>query len=241
MKIKEQRTARVADVRRVYRATSQSPQQERINRPEQHVAPLGAQAKAWDGLEQVADLCAGKVRVEHETGPGPEHRLQALGLQAFADRRRDSALPHDRVRHRSTGMPVPEHRRLALIGDTDRGQVVCRQPRTSDGLARDCQLRRPDGLRIVLDVPGWKKYLGEFLLCGGSNASVSSKYDRSTGGRALVQGKDVLTHEELQESDLIPRFRWGCPERVEGPGSPAVSGLSLLDARTALRPEACVT
>ena len=50
-------------------------------------------------------------------------RLVPVGLQPIANRRRDAALPDDGVGDRLAGRLVPQHGRLALVGDADGGEV----------------------------------------------------------------------------------------------------------------------
>ncbi len=122
--VEQQRAARVRDVGGVDAPAGQAPQQEAVDGAGEDLAVAGARAQALVAVEQMLDLGAREVGVDHQAGLLLEQRLQTVGLESIADRRGDAALPHDRVRHRTPGRALPQHHRLALIGDADRGDVV---------------------------------------------------------------------------------------------------------------------
>ena len=64
-------------------------------------------------------------------------------------------------------------------------------PACAHRLARGGQLRRPDRLRIVLDVRRARKDLRELLLGRGDDAAVALEDDRAAGRRALIESEDV--------------------------------------------------
>ncbi len=122
--IVEQRAAGVAVVGHVDAAAGQSPEEPRIDRAEEHLAPFGAAAEAVVRVQQVRDLRAGEVGVDHQARLGPKGLFEALGLQAIADAGTDAALPNDGRGDGPAGLPVPEDRRLALVGHAYRRQVA---------------------------------------------------------------------------------------------------------------------
>ena len=62
------------------------------------ISPRSARARRPGmRVEQVLDLGAREVGVEHQAGLAAEQRLEAVGLQPIADRRADAALPDDGV------------------------------------------------------------------------------------------------------------------------------------------------
>jgi len=78
-------------------------------------------------------------------------------------------LPHDGIGERLAGSALPHDRRLALIGDADRGDRL-----RSDILERGAprrEYRLPDLLRIVLDFARSRIDLGERDLRRGARPS----------------------------------------------------------------------
>ncbi len=215
--VEEQRATGVAHVGDVRAAAGEPPDQERVDRAEEHIAPLGPGAQAGDRVEHVFELGAGEVWIEHQPGFLPEHRLETSGLQRLADRRTDAALPDDRVCHRLARDAVPHDRRLALVGDADRGDVCGRQPRLGESLARDSQLRRPDRFGIVLDLAGLRKDLFELLLRDRHDRAVPPEDNRAAGGRSLIERE----HETAHDSATC----WSVPAEVRpGGGVTGASG-----------------
>src|SRR5262249_59542427 len=117
------------------------PDEKRIDRAEEDLALLGPAAEPRNRVEQVPDLGAREIGIDDEAGLRADHRLAAVALQPVADRRRHTALPDDRVRNRPARLALPQHRRLALVGDADRGQIGGRGARALQGPPRD---RPPD-------------------------------------------------------------------------------------------------
>ena len=73
-------------------------------------------------------------------------------------------LPDDGAIKRTAGGAFPQQRRLALIGDTDGGDVARAGAGLSYRIAAGCDGRRPKVFRLVLNLSvGWK-VLREFLL-----------------------------------------------------------------------------
>ncbi len=162
--IVEQRAAGVAVVGRVDTAAGQAPEQPGIDRAEEHLAPLGAAAEAVVGVQQVRDLGAGEVGVDHQARLGPKGLFQALGLQTIADAGTDAALPDDGRGDGPAGLPVPEDRRLALVGHAHRRQIAGRQRCPGQGRAGRFQLRRPDRLGVVFHDARGRQDLRKLLL-----------------------------------------------------------------------------
>jgi len=75
--------------------------------------------RSLDVVEQPAHLCAREVGIGDKPCLAPDNAIESLALQSFADGRRSPALPDDRVVNRLVGTPIPDDRRLALIGDAD--------------------------------------------------------------------------------------------------------------------------
>ncbi len=88
------------------------------------------------------------------------------------------------------GAPIPEHRRLTLIGESygnDRGRLFPAQ--TLDHGARRGEDGRPDDLGVVLHPARGRIDLLKGLLFGGNQGAVRGKRDCTTGAGALVDGQ----------------------------------------------------
>jgi hypothetical protein len=188
--VEEHRPRRVADVGDVALVRGELPEQPGIYGPERELAGRGAGARAGHVVENPADLAGGKIRVDEQAGPGLNRLAGAVGFQPFAEIGGAAVLPDDRVVHRFAGLPVPDNRRLALVGDADRGDVARPDLRAAERLDRDADLRRPDLLRIVLDPAGLREQLRELFLRDRANRAVAVEDDGPRAGRSLVERED---------------------------------------------------
>ena len=112
-----------------------------------------------------------------------------LGGELPAAIGRAAALPDDGVGHGPAGLPVPDDRRLALVGDADGGDRPAGDRR--EDLLDGPVDAPPDLLGIVLDPAGPGEILGEFLVGGGDRPAALVEDDGPAAGRALVDGQDV--------------------------------------------------
>ena len=202
--VEQQRAAGVADVGDVLLAAGQPPDQEAVHGAEQDLAAGGAGAQAIERVEQVLDLGAGEIRVDHQAGLLAECRLVPVGLQAVADRRGHAALPDDGVGHRLAGGLLPQDGGLALIGDADGREVGGGDAGFGEHVPRRLQLRGPDRLRIVLDMPGAGEDLRELLLGLCDHPSAAIEDDAAARGRALIEGEDEAAHARTSAGSERP-------------------------------------
>ena len=115
--VHQQGAGGVGHVGDVPRAAGQVPDQEAVDGPGGQLAGLGPLPGAGDVVEQPGDLGGREVRVEHQAGPlGDPGAAVAVPL---AEVGRPAVLPDDRRADRLAGLPVPDDRRLALIGQAD--------------------------------------------------------------------------------------------------------------------------
>ena len=94
----------------------------------------------------------------------------------------------------ATGLPVCRSQRIVVsrwLVTPIAAMSVGLEARARQRLARRRDLRRPDRLRVVLDVAGRWKDLRELLLSRGHGAAIASEDDGAAGGRALVEGENV--------------------------------------------------
>jgi hypothetical protein len=158
-----------------------------IDRAERELAALGPDPRARNVVEQPRELRAREIRVEHEAGLRAHRFLGARRAQLGALRGSAPVLPHDRVVERLAGLPVPQHRGLALVGDADRADLLRLDAGLLDRLARGVALRDPDFLRIVLDPAGLREDLAEFALRARARRAFCIEDDGARAGRALIE------------------------------------------------------
>ena len=87
------------------------------------------------------------------------------------------------------GGAVPHHGGLALVGDADRGDVLCRDIGLLQRLAAGGNGRGPDVLRLVLDPARGRKMLRKLRLRRRGDRDVGPKHDGARGCGALIDGQ----------------------------------------------------
>ena len=117
--------------------------------------------------------------------------LGAVGLQPVAESAVRRSCQTMALCDRLAGLAVPDDRRLALVGDADRGDVPRPDLRAAERFDADADLRRPDFLRVVLDPAGLRKDLCELLLRDRADGAVVIEDDGARTGRALIEREDV--------------------------------------------------
>src|SRR5258707_244961 len=90
------------------------------------------------------------------------------------------------------GSARPDARRLALIGDAERGKSLRSDARALNDLTHRRQRIAPDVLRVVLDPAGSGVVLLQLATRDGHCACLGIKHDGARRGGALVDGEDVL-------------------------------------------------
>ena len=113
-------------------------------------------------------------------------RAQVIAITGSA-----AILPDDRVVDRLSRSPIPDDRRLALVGDPDGGDVAGLETQVRQGFRSHPLLCRPDLCCVVFDPAGTREYLPKFALCGGQNGSGMVEDDGARTGRSLVEGEHV--------------------------------------------------
>ena len=175
----EHRPAGIGDVGRVDRAAGQPPQQEAVDRPESQLAALGPGAGSWHMVEHPGDLGRREIRVQNQARRRCHHGLRAVLLQPRAEFRRSAVLPDDRAMDWLAGRAVPDHRRLALVGDADSGDPRRIDAACSDRLADGRQHALPDLLRIMLDPARLRVMLAQLMLRRGDRPAFGIEQDRT--------------------------------------------------------------
>ena len=160
-----------------------------VDGAEREFAALGPLARAGHVVEQPLELGAGEIGIDDEAGLRGDQGGVARFAQRVAQRRGAAILPDDRVGDGLAGRPVPQHGRLALIGDADRGDLARVDAGLRKRLVQDARLRRPDLHRVVLDPARLREDLPELLLRDRVNPAGVVEQQCARAGRALVEGE----------------------------------------------------
>ena len=133
----EQRAAGIGGVGGVQLAAGQPPDQVGVDRAEGEFAALGPLARARHVVEDPVDLGAprnrGRAAARSCARPASHCRPASAARRCL---RGAPVLPDDGVVDRLAGRPVPDDRRLALVGDADGGDVAW--PRSRPSSAPSC-------------------------------------------------------------------------------------------------------
>jgi hypothetical protein len=162
--VEEQRARGVGDVGDVGAVAGELPDEPGVDRAERELAARRALARAGNLVEQPRELGAAEIRVDHEPGALADQAFRADLAQVLAQPGGAPVLPHDRVRDRLAGLPVPDDGRFALVGDAYCQKIFCRNATLSERVARHIALRLEDLARVVLDPARLRKDLAELAL-----------------------------------------------------------------------------
>jgi hypothetical protein len=193
LEIHQQSAGRVGDIRHVG-ALRDVPQNPAVDGAEAEFARVRLLACAVDVVEDPSDLRPREIRGQRQAGALPvpagplvaaEFRAQCVGARV---------LPDDRVVHGFSGVPVPHHRRLALIGDADRGDVAFGEIGFRERGRHHLAGVDPQLHRVVFHPACARKELVVFLLGDTDHRTVVIEDHAAAGGGALVYRGDVLNH-----------------------------------------------
>src|SRR5437762_10606701 len=125
------------------------------------------------------------------------------GLELIAKASGATILPDNGIRQRPSSLPIPYDRGLALVSNTDGGNVARPSLRPAQSFYRNADLRCPDFLRIVFDPSRLRKKLFEFTLRYRLDRTfMIEQYCSRTGG-ALIQRQYVWQ----RDSSISLQFR----------------------------------
>ena len=102
--------------------------------------------------------------------------------------RRARVLPHDRVMPRPARARVPHDRRLALVGDADRGEITSSEPGGAQRAGDHLVHARRDLDRVVLDPAGARQDLPVLDLPPRDFAAAGIEHHEPRAGCSLVEG-----------------------------------------------------
>ena len=163
-----------------------------IDRAKGQLALFGPLSGLRQVVQQPGQFGGREIRIEQQAGLLPDQLLDASLPQAAALINRPAILPDDgRVKGFAAG-PVPQYRRLPLVGQADGLNLLRPQAGPAQGLLADGHRVRPDDLGVLFHpAVGWIE-LGQLLLSLGQGPPLAVKDDGPAGGGALVNGQDVL-------------------------------------------------
>ena len=190
--VEHHRPAGVGVVGYVDLAAGQLPDEPRLHRAEQQVAALGTRTHAGHVVQDPLELCGREVSVDDQPGLLRDQVGQAAGLQLVAVLACAAALPDNGVVDRLAGVTVPDDGRLALVRDTDGGDVLRRRADLVHSRQRHAELGRPDLVGVMLDPAGLGEILGELLLRDAAHLALGVKKDAAVGRGARVQRHDIF-------------------------------------------------
>lgn len=103
----------------MHSAAGQLPYQPCLNGSKKETAFFGFLPGAFHMIQNPFQFCPAEIRVNQKSCLLADQLLISFFLQRIADICRSSALPDDRIADRDSRFPVPDHRRLPLIGNSD--------------------------------------------------------------------------------------------------------------------------
>ena len=169
------------------RAAREFPGEPAVDGAEAQFAIYRALPRARHLVQQPGELGTGEIRIQQQAGARRHFAFRAVGTQLLAARGGAAILPDDGVGDRLAGGALPQHRRFALVGDTDRGDVGKPRLRSAHDFRDGGLLRGPDFLRVVFHPAGLREMLREFLLGHGDDLAAAIEQDRARAGGALVK------------------------------------------------------
>src|SRR4029453_8696938 len=164
-------------------------QKEAVDRAEAHLPSFGARIEVRDIGEQPSELRCGKIRIDDEAGGLLHVRAPAFSRKLSAKPRSATVLPDNGIGERPARRPLPNHRGLALVGDTNGSDLL--GANSAQHLATDKQHRPPNLLWIVLDLSGSRIELREWDLRRRTRRAFGVEQDGTRACRPLVYGEDV--------------------------------------------------
>src|SRR5450755_35023 len=132
VQIKKQCAARVGRVGHVTLAASQLPREPAVDRAKGEFATFGTRACTGYVLEEPGEFGGREIRIEQQSCTARDFWLVSSGAQLCALPCGTPVLPYDRARDRAARDAIPQHGRLALIGNADGRDIGERSARLGE-------------------------------------------------------------------------------------------------------------
>ena len=178
----------------MHRAAGELPDQPGINGAEQQLSPLRTFPCTRHVIQNPLDLGTGKIGINHKSGFVPISFGQSFFLQCITFRCGAPALPDNRMINRFSGFPIPYHCGFALIGDSDRRNLLRGNAKLLYRLPCHGQLGAPDLLCIVLYPARLWEILRKLLLCHCAHLSAVIEQNAAAAGGTGIQRHNILFH-----------------------------------------------
>ena len=146
----------------------------------------GEVARSAGVREQPFELRRREVRIGDESGPLADQLQRQLGTACCGP----AVLPYDRAPDRLAAPPVPHERRLALVRDPDRVELIGPHARVGECRRRGRDHRLPDLVGVVLDEPGRREVLAKLLVAAAERPQRLVDDEAGGAGRALIDREE---------------------------------------------------
>ena len=182
------------------RAAGEVENQPRIDRAEAQLAALGTLAGTRNLVEDPPHFARREVARERQAGDLSEP-FGAVGLaccrvcfcgERVDDRLHAGILPDDGVGDGLASLRIPDHGRLALVGDANARDSLAAEPGLAERLAQQRLGRLPDLGRIVPDPAGLLEDLPVLALRIRNLARLAIEHDHAGARGALINSDDVV-------------------------------------------------
>jgi hypothetical protein len=165
----------------------QLPDHPAVDGPRQQLAGLGRRPGARHMVQQPGDLGAGEVGIEQQSGDLGHPPLVAALAQPLAGVGRTPVLPDHGLVDRLAARLVPDHHRLALVGDADGGHLLHAPAGFLDRLAQHGDTGLVDLLGVMLDPAVVRIGLRQRSPRLGQRLALGVEQDGAGAGGALVE------------------------------------------------------
>jgi hypothetical protein len=152
------------------------PYEESLYGPKSKLPCFGTFASTGNRVEDPGNLGSRKVGIDQQAGFRLHLLFVSRRFQRVASAGGAPVLPDDCGSDWFAGLPVPDERRLALIGDADTGDPF-HTARLGKGLAANAKGFLPDRLSILLDPAIGGISQRHFLLRQGNLDKVPVEHD----------------------------------------------------------------
>ena len=173
-------------------AAGEVPQQPAIDGAEEQVACLSTLAGTFDVIEDPLHLRSRRVGVDEKSGAAAPLFWSFLTREFLTDSGGTGVLPDNGVVDRLTGVLIPHHGGLTLVGDTYRVNVFHGDVAIGKSLTDGATGIAPDFFRIVFYPAFFREDLLVLELANGSLLAVVVKDDAARRRGSLVDSGDVF-------------------------------------------------
>ena len=194
--IKKHGTGGIGIVGHMDSAAGEFPNQPGFHGAEQQLAFFCLFSGTGDIFQKPANLGAGEIGIDDQTGFAADGIHQSFSLQCIAIRSSPAALPYDGVVNRSAGIFIPDDGGFPLVGDANSRNVGSFHTGVAHCLLGNFQLGGKNLVRIVLHPTGLGENLGKFLLGNAADVTCFVKENAAVGGGTGVQCHNIFRHRK---------------------------------------------